>query len=120
MEQFFSPTRRRLPTDQPFEYKEVELGVPLEEFLNHRWDWKNLRVFLGDGELPKIAWITEYSFIWVRDEHSQAFCPLETLENDLSAKFTAASGAEETLFLVTRPLISASISAGRPAFSGMQ
>jgi hypothetical protein len=113
MEHFFSPAQRhedQLPnTDEPFEYEVVELAVPVEEFLNHRWDWKDLRAFLVDGEMLTIAWITEDSFIWVRDEHSEAFCPLEISEKNLSAKFTAASGAEETLFLVKRPRNSASV-----------
>jgi hypothetical protein len=111
MEQFFSPTRRQLPTNEPFEHKEVELIVTVERLLNHRWDWKDLRAFLVDGEMPTIAWITEDSFIWIKDEHSETFCPLEILKVDLSAKFTAAKGTEETFFLVTRPHISASLSA---------
>jgi hypothetical protein len=125
MEKFFSPARRleeQVPnTDERFECEVAKLAVPMEEFLNQRWDWKGLRAFLMDGEILTMAWITEDSFLWVRDEHSEAFCPLETLEKDLSAKFTATSGAEETLFLakrlhnsvfVERPHISASLSAG--------
>jgi hypothetical protein len=82
---------------------------------------KDLRAFLMGDEMPTIAWITEDSFIWVRDEHSEAFCPLETSEKNLSAEFTVASGAEETLFIMKRPRNSASVLwPRRPAFSGMQ
>jgi hypothetical protein len=41
MEQFFAPIRRLQDDLQPFEYEEVELAVPVEEFLNYRWDWKD-------------------------------------------------------------------------------
>jgi hypothetical protein len=41
MEQFFAPFRRLRDELQPSEFKEVELAVPVEEFLNHRWDWKD-------------------------------------------------------------------------------
>jgi hypothetical protein len=103
MEQFFAPIQRIQDQLRPFAYKEVELAVPVEEFLNHRWDWKDMRVFLMDGTIitiPKIAWITEDSFIWIKYGNSEVFDPLDTLGIDLSAKFTAASGAEETLSTV--------------------
>jgi hypothetical protein len=102
MEQFFAPVRRlqdRL--QQPSAYKEVELAVPVEEFLNHRWGWKDLWAFLMSDEMPTIAWITETSFIWVKDNHNCEM--LSPLENGLSAKLTATSGAKQTLFLVKLP-----------------
>jgi hypothetical protein len=51
MEQFFTPTRTRRfeeSTDRgdPFEYTEVKLAVPVEDFLVYRWDWKDLWDFL--------------------------------------------------------------------------
>jgi hypothetical protein len=57
MEQFFTPTQRyrdkweldRDDVDGPFEYTEVELAVPVEDFLVYRWDWEDLRAFLTMG-----------------------------------------------------------------------
>jgi hypothetical protein len=111
MEQFFAPFRRLRDELQPSEFKEVELAVPVEEFLNHRWDWKDLRAFLMDGEMSTIAWITEDSYIWAKDDDSEAFCPLICLER-LAAHFTATSGVVESLFLMKRPHNSASVLAG--------
>ena len=51
MEQFFTPTQRyqdRFDDDDgPVEYTEVELAVPVEDFLSYRWDWEALRVLRG-------------------------------------------------------------------------
>jgi hypothetical protein len=108
MEQFFSPTRRlqdQLPTEESFEYEELdeleelELAVPVEEFLNHRWDWSDFRAFVMGGEMPTIVWIAEDSFLWVTDDHtSEIFRGVK----HLSVKLTAANGAKDTLFLVKR------------------
>jgi hypothetical protein len=117
MEKFFAPTRRLqdlLPADDvDFEYKEVELVVPTQDFLSHHWGWKNLLAFFMSGEMPTIAWITEDCFLWVKDAHSSnMFCRLEL---GMSAKLTTTSGAKQTLFLVKRPNSLASPSPG--AFS---
>jgi hypothetical protein len=57
MEQFFSPTRRlqdlweQYNEDRTFNYAEVELVVPVEDFLNHRWDWEDLFDFAYGDEV---------------------------------------------------------------------
>jgi hypothetical protein len=68
MEKFFTPTERfkylwetcPFADDCPFNYTEVALTVPVEEFLVCPWDWEALVafVYLGDGT-NKILWITE-------------------------------------------------------------
>jgi hypothetical protein len=72
MEQFFSPTRefhdlweasRHYSTHAPFEHDEVELAVPVEEFLIYRWDWEDLSKFAYGDALDKILWITEDMFL---------------------------------------------------------
>jgi hypothetical protein len=68
MEQFFTPTQRfkylwetcPFVDDFSFNYTEVALTVPVEEFLVCPWDWEALVAFVttGDGT-SKIIWITE-------------------------------------------------------------
>jgi hypothetical protein len=55
--------------DDPFEYAEVQLTVPVEEFLICRWDWEDLYAFVsGDGNvLHKILWITDNTFLTFDD-----------------------------------------------------
>jgi hypothetical protein len=76
MEQFCKPTTRRYQgiseasafRDDPFEYTEVKLDVPLEDFLVYRWDWKDLQAFLSTGGVtPKKLWITEHAFLAVEE-----------------------------------------------------
>jgi hypothetical protein len=68
MEQFFTPTQRfkyiwetgPWADDCPFNYTEVALTVPVEEFLVYPWDWEALVAFVNTGDgTSKILWITE-------------------------------------------------------------
>jgi hypothetical protein len=71
MEKFFTPTRRyqdlighdRDDDDGPFEYTEVELTIPVEEFLVNFLDFKVLWPFLTGGVEQRILWITENAFL---------------------------------------------------------
>jgi hypothetical protein len=70
MEQFCSSTRRyqealKRDDDDDFEWTEVQLAVPVEDFLAYRWDWKDLQAFLTGGIKPKLLWITESAFLIV-------------------------------------------------------
>jgi hypothetical protein len=104
MEQFFSPTRRlqviwEVYSDgDPFEYAEVQLAVPLEEFLNHQWDWEDICAFSSGDMIGKILWITDDIFLVVGDTsgflHGNFLCDFQ-----LHASFMATSGQEQTLTL---------------------
>jgi hypothetical protein len=102
MEQFFKPTRRyqeRMEFDDddgPFERTEVELAVPVEEFLSYRWDWKDLCAFVSGGVMRKILWITKDAFLAI-EENSFVF---DYLSNRIAATMQAASGQEQMLILV--------------------
>jgi hypothetical protein len=65
MEDLFKPFQRL--QDQsgftPVGYTEVELAVPIQAFLDHHWDWSALLAFATTGEMRKILWITEDTFI---------------------------------------------------------
>lgn len=75
-EQFFRPTRRYQnifarewdDDDGPFTfaYTELELAVPVEDFLVYPWDWKDLYVFVTGGVMRKILWITKYAYLVCR------------------------------------------------------
>jgi hypothetical protein len=68
MEHFFTPARRRQDwweshpqrhlheNAPPREYNEVQLAVPLEEFLSYRWDWKDLCAFALCDSVHKTIW----------------------------------------------------------------
>jgi hypothetical protein len=106
MEQFFTPTRRfqdgwessPWADDGPFNYTEVALTVPVEEFLNYDWDWEALFAFVTGDVLNKIVWITDDMPLIVGDA-CQIFLdddsPYDCL---LMAKFgMTISGQEQTL-----------------------
>jgi hypothetical protein len=73
MERFFTPIRRYQDMgvvdgdDGPFEYTEVELAIPVEEFLSYSWEWKDLCAFASCDDLPKIIWITPNAFLSVEE-----------------------------------------------------
>jgi hypothetical protein len=107
MEQFFSPTRRLEAVWEAyngtgsFDYTEVELAVPVEDFLNYHWDWEALYAFaLGDVR-SKFLWITESTFIVVGDipdifvHDGGILC-----DSLLHASSTATSGQIQTLTLI--------------------
>jgi hypothetical protein len=105
MEKFFTPTRRYQELfehdsngyDGLFEYTEVELAVPVEEFLVHFLDWKGLWAFLTGGR--RILWITKDAFLVVK-ENGNVF----QFHDDgpgcfIEANFRGTSGQEQTLIL---------------------
>jgi hypothetical protein len=110
MDQFFTPTRRLQSVreeyrhfDVPVDYAEVQLAVPVEDFLIYRWTWADLRAFTSGGARQKIVWITEDTFLSVdggaaletgHDEHSAL----------LQAYSTAPCGGEQSLVVWT-PLV---------------
>jgi hypothetical protein len=72
MDQFFTPTRRLESVweeyrhfDVPVDYAEVQLAIPVEEFLIYRWTWADLRAFVTAGAMQKIVWITKNTFLSV-------------------------------------------------------
>jgi hypothetical protein len=84
------------PTGEaPFECNEVQLAVPLEDFLVCNWDWKDLRAALTDDVTPKVLWITEDAFIKVNGNLAH-FKPNECV----TASFQEISGLEQSLVLV--------------------
>jgi hypothetical protein len=99
MDQFFTPTRRLQDTYEeyysgPFEYSEVQLAVPLEEFLDYHWDWKDLCAFASSDVIDKILWITDGLFLVVDIFHTSLLW-----ESLLHASSTASSGQEQRLTL---------------------
>jgi hypothetical protein len=109
MEQFFKPSQRNrdiweLDRDDgygPFEHTEVELAVPVEDFLSYRWDWKDLRAFLTGGDTPKILWITENAFLAVVKENGNFFpFDFDKISDYVHAIFQETSGQEQELALV--------------------
>jgi hypothetical protein len=113
MEQFFTPTRW-LP--EFGYYNEVQLAVSIEAFMNHSWDWSDFYAFVkGDeGEMWKILWITEDTFIFVvEDENSRMDFDLEEdYSFQLSATFTTPSGGTHKLVLAIDTRESSSLTAG--------
>jgi hypothetical protein len=127
MEHLFTPTRRLQDEyDSTFYsdsdeallgYTEVQLTVSAEAFLKQSWDWSEFQaLFTGDeGEMWKIIWIAEDTFIYIEDDNSNGvddqgfnflgYCFAEY------ATFTSTSGEEHVLILATL-LNSASLLAG--------
>jgi hypothetical protein len=76
MEHFCEPTARRYEDDDDDDeiFDEVQLAVPVEDFLVYRWDWKDLQAFLTDGGVtPKRLWLTENAFLIV-EESGDTYC----------------------------------------------
>jgi hypothetical protein len=108
MDQFFTPTRRyhdlcELGMDDdlgPFEYTEMELAVPVEEFLVCDLDWKYLWAFLtGAGVAQKILWITEDAFLVVENDENEFRFHDDAPDYFLKADFQETSGREQSLIL---------------------
>jgi hypothetical protein len=119
MEQLCAPTRRfreiwergRDDDDDLFEYTEVELAVPVEEFLNYCWDWKDLRSFLIGGATPKLLWITENSFL-VIDDHVNAFDLDDDIHRCIAAEIQTPSGQAQEQTLILARLYDSDMSTG--------
>jgi hypothetical protein len=107
MEHFFSPTRRlqdvweESSDGDPFEYAEVQLAVPLEEFLNHQWDWEDIRALASGDMVGKILWITDDIFLVVGDASDVLDDGNFLCDSHLHASSMATSGQEQTLTLAT-------------------
>jgi hypothetical protein len=117
MQRFFTPSPRRLLIE-PHGYTEVTLAVPIEAFLNYRWDWSDFRAFAtGDvGEMGKIMLIIEDTFIWVEDGDTRSKFDELNRHAIQCAKFTSPSDETHVLVLATVGS-SASLSAGARASS---
>jgi hypothetical protein len=108
MEQFFTPTRPVRPDlyaesthgDDRYEHTEVQLAVPVEDFLAYNWDWKDLRAFLNGGNTPKILWITEYTFLVVIESGNTFVFDFDLLSGFMDAIFQETSDEkQEELYL---------------------
>jgi hypothetical protein len=108
MEKFFTSTRRyqdlveydRDVDDGPFEYTEVELTIPVEEFLVHFMDWKGLWDFLTGG-VPRILWITQNAFLVVKENGNVFHFHDDAPGRFIEANFRGTSGQEQTLILTS-------------------
>jgi hypothetical protein len=112
MEHFFKPTPR-LPIEPYHDYAEVQLAVSMETFLNHSWDWSDLKAFFTGnvGEMWKVLWITEGTFIWFEDENTAV--DFNLLEDYAIQRATITASNDERYDLVlAKNMDSASLSAG--------
>jgi hypothetical protein len=81
------------------DFTEVDLIVPVEEFLVYRWDWKDLQAFVTGDFLYKIVWITDVAFIAVEDNKNDVDFRDAALGGRISADIQATSGQEQKLTL---------------------
>jgi hypothetical protein len=111
MEEFFTPTRRHQeywaaldgdnPPLEPREFNEVELSIPVEEFLSYRWDWKELFAFVSCDAVRKDIWITKDAFLCIEEMpipnmHFDA----GSLDDRMIAMIQEVGGQEQLLILV--------------------
>jgi hypothetical protein len=103
MEHFFTPTRRLQEDPRPRGYTEVDLAVPTEAFMNHRWDWSDFRTFVtgaGDeNQMWKVLWITEDTLIWAEDVNTSMGDNFLINHGIQRATFTTLSGERSVLVL---------------------
>jgi hypothetical protein len=76
MEQICTPTRRYQDAffdhdwdddDGNFHYTELQLAIPVEDFLVYHWDWTDLKAFLTRDAKTIMLWITEHAFLVVEE-----------------------------------------------------
>jgi hypothetical protein len=96
IEQVCLPTRRfqGVDDDDAFEFTEVQLAMPVEDFLVYRWEWEDLKVFLKGGVKSIMLWITEHAFLVVEESGDMQ------RQNYIAANMRATSGEELALILV--------------------
>jgi hypothetical protein len=114
MEQFFTPASRhqdqwesRPPRPRPEnaplrEFNEVELAVPVEEFLSYGWDWKDLCAFMLCDAVRKTIWITENAFISIKDireDTRPAYLVFVDVGDRMLATMQGTSGQKQLLML---------------------
>jgi hypothetical protein len=80
--------------DGAFDFTEVQLAMPVEDFLVYRWEWEDLKAFLNGGIKPKLLWITENAFLAVEQSGDM------DRQNYIAANMRATSGEELALILV--------------------
>jgi hypothetical protein len=115
MDRFFTPSRRyqdildRIGHDGPFEYTEVQLAVPVEEFLEDFLNWEGLWAFLtGTVRMQTILWISEDAFLVVVEEDENVFHFHDDAPGCfLEAHFEGSSGQEQRLILACDDMVSA-------------
>jgi hypothetical protein len=121
MDQFFTPTQclhRWSDGNVPFEYEEVQLSVPMEDFMMQCWDWSELLTFVTNGEIPKIVWITEGTFLAVEDYSNSYDLDVDSFGYSvmLAAEFTPTntptSHESKSLLLATRTRSASPLSDG--------
>jgi hypothetical protein len=108
MEQFFTPTRRyqdlfeldKNDDGGPSEYTEVELAVPLEDFLSYPWDWEDLRAFVTGDVGRKIMWISKDALLDIEERGNVSYFDYDSLSDRITAKIQTASGQEQELVLI--------------------
>jgi hypothetical protein len=114
MDRLFAPIRllrERHGPNANLGFTEVRLAVSIEEFVNDGWDWSDLYDFAtgAAGEMWKVLWITEDTFIWV---NTQMNFVLLVQHQVWRATFTATNGQTQVLALAMTNTFSSSLSAG--------
>jgi hypothetical protein len=102
MEDFFTPCRRLRDQNgfNHFAYVERELVVPIQTFLDHQWDWSDFRAFAATGEIWKILWIAEDTFISVEGPNAGGEFNQWLGESSIQrAMFTVPCGETHTVVL---------------------
>jgi hypothetical protein len=110
MERLFSPTRQLRDIwedaieyrdmDDPFEHTEVQLSVPVEEFLDTSWDWDDLSGFARKDGIDRIIWIVrDTTFIAVGNNLSKNVTDDADFLYVLRATFTTTNGQVHALTL---------------------
>jgi hypothetical protein len=101
MENFFTPTRRFQDRHDYIlaGYTEVQLAVSIEAFMNHPWDWSAFYAFATEGELWKLLWITDDTFICIEDKYTSLDLILEMVDSAIQrATFTQQSAKYRNSF----------------------
>jgi hypothetical protein len=110
MEQFFKPARRnqdrwessrhsRARNARHREFNEVELAIPVEEFLSYQWDWKDLFAFVSCDAVRKFIWISKDAFLSIQETRPYFSFHFSTNSDRMTATIQETSGQEQCLIL---------------------
>jgi hypothetical protein len=104
MEHFFTPTRRlqdiwEEDDDANFEYNELRLVVPPEDFLIYSWHWEDLLAFVTGGVKRKILWVTVKAYLLVEDDANRFAFNDESFCRFIDVEIQAMSSQQHTLFI---------------------